>query len=193
MVNLDEIEKALTEATPSPWKEGRVTYAVEAEYARFREKKIAAIATVHEQVTLGSPFDWRANAHLIAHAPEWLRLLVEQNKELIARNEELTQKYRGALDRIMDLECDHGNCIREKQGLRRENEKMKGVVEAVKLCERIKSKAQSIGNVEYVNMSKEEVEDCLFALGFQLNMAENKLHRALASLDAKEQDAVASD
>ena len=60
------------------------------------------------------------NAHLIAHAPEWLRLLVEQNKEILARNEELQRRveklekalqFYARLDEDMsydEIEEDHG-------------------------------------------------------------------------------------
>lgn len=92
-LNLDEIEKALGETTQGEW-------FVDHEHPRYCINLKGEDALRH--IAMVSCFDYYygaaeeniANAHLIAHAPEWLRLLVERVRKL----EAIAEEYQWGLD-----------------------------------------------------------------------------------------------
>lgn len=76
-INLDEIEKALGGATPGPWEHiKRIDHGKETHYIRptYMGEYVAQCGS--EQYYSDK------DAHLIANAPEWLRLLVERVRRL---------------------------------------------------------------------------------------------------------------
>lgn len=97
-INLDEIEKALGEATPGPWECDERVGCISV----HPKQDANCICDVTDQVAYWNGFMedgcWNVkqsdskNAHLIANAPEWLRKLVEQNRAILARNEELQRR-----------------------------------------------------------------------------------------------------
>lgn len=80
-LNLDEIEKALGEATQGKWGKHENPHIKSA--INCGDKHIAMVNYSHRGLP-GDVFgvEHEANAHLIANAPEWLRLLVERVREL---------------------------------------------------------------------------------------------------------------
>ena len=64
--------------------------------------------------------------------PEIANQAEDDIRYLLARNEELTAKYRSALDKISDLEADIGTYLREKEELKRRVEKMRAVMDVAR-------------------------------------------------------------
>lgn len=94
-INLDEIEKALNEATPGPWECDERVGCISV----HPKQDANCICDVTDQVAYWNGFMedgcWNVkesdskNAHLIANAPEWLWQLVERVRKLESAMKEL--------------------------------------------------------------------------------------------------------
>lgn len=74
-INLDEIEKALGEITQGDWE-------LWEEHTEDRGTRYGVKCLGFGRVNFPAFCSEKENAHLIANAPEWLRLLVERVRKL---------------------------------------------------------------------------------------------------------------
>lgn len=88
-INLDEITRALAEATPVPWKHvKRIEYDTVSHYVCPTDIEVWVAKCGSEKYYSDK------DAHLIANAPEWLRLLVER----VRKYERLEETVMAFLD-----------------------------------------------------------------------------------------------
>lgn len=103
-INLDEITRALAEATPGPW----LDYCILNVSTGGGEHRVNNPHLGVDVARCGSSVPYsRQDAHLIAHAPEWLRLLVER----VRKQDAAIASVSEYLTKLASLKHDYVNNV----------------------------------------------------------------------------------